>query len=81
MDVTINHTKVTCVADLGSNSTILSKGACNALGLPVARNLENTSFSKAIGSATAYEGFGKDVELSFHPLMEFDVQRLKVSNN
>ena len=77
----MNNTHVTCVMDSGSNSTILSKGACDALGLNIAINAEKTSFSNANGSATAYEGFAENVVLSFHPLMEFDVQRLKVSNN
>ena len=32
MDITINNMLVTYAVDLGSNSTILSKGVCDTLG-------------------------------------------------
>ena len=33
LDLGINHDRVTAVVDTGSNSTIVSRGACEALGL------------------------------------------------
>lgn len=40
----INHDKVTAIIDTGSNSTIISRGACEALGIKPQKNVEPTVY-------------------------------------
>ena len=43
LDVVVNGVKVVGIVDTGSNSSILSRGACDALGLiPTANDCETT---------------------------------------
>ena len=56
VDLLLNGDKVTAVVDTGSNSTIISVGACRALGLKFSSDDGKTRFSGADGSTQAYKG-------------------------
>ena len=80
-EIYINNKKVTVVVDTGSNSTILSKGACKKLGINVIKNSAPSIFTGVEGQTTAYEGKTERVVITLHKQIEFDVPYLKVSNN
>ena len=44
LEMGINHDKVTAITNTDSNSTIISRGACKALGIKPQKNVEPTVY-------------------------------------
>ena len=77
----INGNKVNIVVDIGSNTTILSRGAARLLKLKVESPRNASTFQGVSGNQEAYEGYVKDLTFTLHPRFEFDVDQVRVSSN
>ena len=81
LPVIINGSKVHAVVDPGSNVTIVSRGAARALNLSCNGISTSNSFQSVTGTESGYEGISRNITMAFHPMFEFDVDLVKVSQN
>jgi gag-polyprotein putative aspartyl protease len=81
MNAHINGNLVRMIVDIGSNSTIISRGAAKAMNLDVHAPSESTTFSGVNGVSEAYEGTATNVTFTLHDKLEFDVDTVRVSAN
>ena len=79
MTICVNNVKVNAVVDIGANCTIFSREAARAIGLSVRQDDAPTHFKHSGGGSGGYDGHAVDVTFTLHPMLEFDVDRVKVS--